>query len=114
MISHAITISGMVAVAEDKPLLLERDAELARLSALLGRAQAGSGAEVAIGGPAGSRRTAQLAAAAPGARRLPPPGRPGAGGGAGSWARGDAPASEFAAVHVLYWLSVNLADRQPL
>src|SRR4029077_10104143 len=53
MNGHAITISGMVAVAEAKPLLLERDVELARLSALLGNAQAGSGAVVAIGGPAG-------------------------------------------------------------
>src|SRR5689334_6529889 len=62
MIGHAITISGMVAVAEAKPLLLERDAELARLSALLGSAQAGSGAVVAIGGPAGIGKTELLAA----------------------------------------------------
>jgi long-subunit acyl-CoA synthetase (AMP-forming) len=38
-----ITISGMVAVAETRPLLLERDGELARLSALLDQAHAGSG-----------------------------------------------------------------------
>ena len=37
-----------------------------------------------------------------------------AGAGALGLAAGDAPASKFAAVHGLYWLCVNLADRQPL
>jgi predicted ATPase len=37
-----------------------------------------------------------------------------AGAGALGLAAGDAPSSEFAAVHGLYWLCVNLADRQPL
>jgi DNA-binding CsgD family transcriptional regulator len=153
MIGHAITISGMVAVAEAKPLLLERDAELARLSALLGSAQAGSGAVVAIGGPAGIGKTELLAAvhrfagdrgfrllrargreleagmafsvvrqlleqpvlsASAGERRRLLAGPARAGAGALGLAAGDAPASEFAAVHGLYWLCVNLADRQPL
>ena len=56
MIGHAITISGMVAIAEDKPLLLERDAELARLGALLGNAQAGSGSVWPSAGRLGSER----------------------------------------------------------
>ena len=43
-----VTISGMVTVAEPVPLLLERDAELARLSALLEQAHAASGAVVTI------------------------------------------------------------------
>jgi hypothetical protein len=55
-----ITISGMVAVAEPKPLLLERDAELARLSALLEKAHAGSGSVAAISGPAGICRIDQI------------------------------------------------------
>jgi DNA-binding CsgD family transcriptional regulator len=153
MISHAITISGMVAVAEAKPPLLERDAELARLSALLGSAQAGSGAVVAIGGPAGIGKTELLAAvhrfagdrgfrslrargreleagmafsvvrqlleqsvlsASAGERRRLLAGPARAGAGALGLAAGDSPASEFAAVHGLYWLCVNLADRQPL
>jgi len=153
MIGHAITISGMVAVAEAKPLLLERDAELARLSALLGSAQAGSGAVVAIGGPAGIGKTELLAAAhrfagdrgfrslrargreleagmafsvvrqlleqpvmsaSAGERRRLLAGPARAGAGALGLAAGDAPASEFAAVHGLYWLCANLADRQPL
>src|SRR5690348_14584846 len=153
MISHAITISDMVAVAEDKPLLLERDAELARLSALLGSAQAGSGAVVAIGGPAGIGKTELMTAvhrfagdrgfrslrargreleagmafsvvrqlleqsvvsASAGERRRLLAGPARAGAGALGLAAGDAPASEFAAVHGLYWLCVNLADRQPL
>src|SRR5690242_20744118 len=153
MISHAITISGMVAVAEAKPLLLERDAELARLSALLGSAQAGSGAVVAIGGPAGIGKTELLAAvhrfagdrgfrllrargreleadmafsvvrqlleqpvlsaaAAERRRLLTGPAR--AGAGALGLAAGDSPASDFAAVHGLYWLCANLAERKPL
>jgi AAA ATPase domain len=57
-----ITISGMVTVAESRPLLLERDAELARLSALLEKAYAGSGAVVAISGPPGIGKTELLAA----------------------------------------------------
>jgi len=153
MNGHAITISGMVAVAEAKPLLLERDVELARLSALLGNAQAGSGAVVAIGGPAGIGKTELLAAvhrfaadrgfrslrargreleagmafsvvrqlleqpvlsASAGERRRLLAGPARAGAGALGLAAGDAPASEFAAVHGLYWLCANLADRQPL
>ena len=43
-----VTISGMVTVAEPVPLLLERDAEVARLSALLEKARAGRGAVVTI------------------------------------------------------------------
>lgn len=57
-----ITISGMVAVAETRPLLLERDRELARLSALLDQAQAGSGSVVAVSGPPGIGKTELLAA----------------------------------------------------
>jgi hypothetical protein len=38
---RVVTISGMVTVAEPVPLLLERDAELARLSALLKHAGSG-------------------------------------------------------------------------
>jgi DNA-binding CsgD family transcriptional regulator len=148
-----ITISGMGAVAGPKPLLLERDAELAQLSALLEKAQAGSGSVVAVSGPAGIGKTELLTAvhrlagdrgfrslrargreleagmafsvvrqlleqpvlsASAGERRrlLAGPARGGA--GALGLAAGDAPASEFAAVHGLYWLCVNLADRQPL
>jgi DNA-binding CsgD family transcriptional regulator len=153
MIGHVITINGMGAVAGTKPPLLERDAELARLGALLGNAQAGSGSVVAVSGPAGIGKTELLTAvhrlagdrgfrslrargreleagmafsvvrqlleqpvlsASAGERRrlLAGPGR--AGAGALGLAAGDAPASEFAAVHGLYWLCVNLADRQPL
>src|SRR5262249_56652496 len=54
-----------------------------------------------LSAPAGERR-----------RLLAGPAR--AGAGALGLAAGDAPASEFAAVHGLYWLCVNLADRQPL
>ncbi|MGN6177152.1 MAG: ATP-binding protein, partial [Streptosporangiaceae bacterium] len=143
----------MVAVAEPKPLLLERDAELARLSALLEKAHAGSGAVAAISGPAGIGKTELLAAvhriaedrgfrslrargreleadmafsvvrqlleqpvlsASAGERRRLLAGPARAGAGALGLAAGDAPASEFAAVHGLYWLCVNLADRQPL
>ncbi|HEY7361220.1 MAG TPA: AAA family ATPase, partial [Streptosporangiaceae bacterium] len=142
----------MGAVAGPMPLL-ERDAELARLSALLEQAHAGSGSVVAVSGPAGIGKTELLAAvhrlaadrgfrslrargreleagmafsvvrqlleqpvlsASAGERRrlLAGPARVGA--GALGLAAGDAPASEFAAVHGLYWLCVNLADRQPL
>jgi predicted ATPase len=52
----------MVTVAEPVPLLLERDAELARLSALLEQAHAGSGAVVTLSGPAGIGKTQLLAA----------------------------------------------------
>jgi hypothetical protein len=148
-----ITISGMVAVAEPKPLLLERDAELARLSALLEKAHAGSGAVAAISGPAGIGKTELLAAvhrlaedrgfrslrargreleaemafsvvrqlleqpvlsASAGERRRLLAGPARAGAGALGLAAGDASASEFAAVHGLYWLCVNLADRRQL
>jgi len=51
----------MVAVAGTKPLLLERDAELARLDALLEQAHAGSGSVVTI---TGGRGCAQLVSAA--------------------------------------------------
>jgi hypothetical protein len=57
-----VTISGMVTVAEPVPLLLERDAEQARLSALLEQARAGRGAVVTISGPAGIGKTQLLAA----------------------------------------------------
>jgi DNA-binding CsgD family transcriptional regulator len=153
MVGHVITINGMGAVARTKPPLLERDAELARLGALLGNAQAGSGSVVAVSGPAGIGKTELLtavhqlagdrgvrslrargreleagmafsvvrqlleqpvlsASASERRRLLAGPGR--AGAGALGLAAGDAPASEFAAVHGLYWLCVNLADRQPL
>ena len=59
---HAITISGMVAVAEAGPPLLERDAELVRLGALLERAQAGGGSVAAVSGPAGIGKTELLTA----------------------------------------------------
>src|SRR5215469_5791472 len=152
MAGHVITISGMGAVAGAEPLL-ERDAELARLSALLEKAQAGSGSVVAVSGPAGIGKTELLAAAhrfagdrgfrslrargreleagmafsvvrqlleqpvmsasaAERRRLLAGPAR--AGAGALGLAAGDAPASEFAAVHGLYWLCMNFADRQPL
>ncbi len=150
---HVITISGMGAVAGPKPLLLERDAELARLSALLGNAQAGSGSVVAVSGPAGIGKTALLTAvhrlagdrgfrslrargreleagmafsvvrqlleqpvlsASAGERRRLLAGPARAGAGALGLSAGDSPASEFAAVHGLYWLCVNLADHQPL
>ena len=57
-----VTISGMVAVAGTKPLLLERDAELARLSVLLEQARVGSGSVVVINGPGGIGKTELLAA----------------------------------------------------
>ena len=153
MDGHVITISGMGAVAGPEPLLLERDTELARLSALLGNAQAGSGSVVAVSGPAGIGKTELLtavhrlagdrgfrslrargreleagmafsvvrqlleqpvlsASAAERRRLLAGPAR--AGAGALGLSAGDSPASEFAAVHGLYWLCLNLADRKPL
>jgi hypothetical protein len=56
MAGHVITINGMGAVAGPEPLLLERDAELARLGALLGNAQAGSGSVWPSAGRLGSER----------------------------------------------------------
>jgi DNA-binding CsgD family transcriptional regulator len=148
-----ITISGMVTVAESRPLLLERDAELARLSVLLEKAHAGSGAVVAISGPPGIGKTELLAAvhriagergfrtlrargrdleadmafsvvrqlleqpvlsASAGERRRLLAGPARAGAGALGLAAGASPASEFAAVHGLYWLCANLAERKPL
>jgi len=142
-----------VVVAEAKPLLLERDVELARLSVLLEKAHAGSGAVVAISGPAGIGKTELLAAVhrlagdrgfrslrargreleadmafsvvrqlleqpvlspSAGERRRLLAGPARAGAGALGLAAGNSPASEFAAVHGLYWLCVNLAERQPL
>ena len=140
-------------VAERVPLLLERDAELARLSSLLEKACAGSGAVVTISGPAGIGKTQLLAAAhrlaadrgfrslrargreleadmafsvvrqlleqpvlsaSAGERRRLLAGPARAGAGALGLAAGDSPASEFAAVHGLYWLCANLAERKPL
>src|ERR1700720_3773073 len=92
----------MVTVAEPVPLLLERDAEQARLSALLEQARAGSGAVVTISGPASAGERRLLAG----------PAR--AGAGALGLAAGDSPVSEFAAVHGLYWLCANLAEPKPL
>ncbi len=148
-----ITISGMVAVAETRPLLLERDGELARLSALLDHAQAGSGSVVAVSGPPGIGKTELLAAvhrvagdrgfrslrargreleagmafsvvrqlleqpllSASGSERrrlLEGPAR--AGASALGLEPDESPVSEFAAVHGLYWLCLNLAERRPL
>ena len=141
------------AVTESVPLLLERDAQLARVSALLAEASAGRGAVVVVGGPAGIGKTELLAAVGQRAgalrfgvlsargreleaemafavvrqlveaavlsadarerrRLLAGPARVGA--GALGLAAGAAPDSEFAAVHGLYWLCVNLAGRGPL
>ena len=143
----------MVTVAEPVPLLLERDAEQTRLSALLEQARAGGGAVVTISGPAGIAKTQLLAAvyrlaadrgfrslrargreleadmafsvvrqlleqpvlsasASERRRLLAGPAR--AGAGALGLAAGDSPASDFAAVHGLYWLCANLAERRPL
>ena len=143
----------MRAVAESAPLLLERDAQLARASAVLAEASAGRGAVVVVGGPAGIGKTGLLAAVGQRAgvlgfrvlsargreleaemafgvvrqlveaavlsadarerrRLLAGPAR--AGAGALGLAAGAAPDSEFAAVHGLYWLCVNLAGRGPL
>src|SRR5262245_18298373 len=62
MAGHVITISGMGAVAGPEALLLGRDAGMARLSALLGNAQAGNGSVVAVSGPAGIGKTELLTA----------------------------------------------------
>ena len=143
----------MVAVAKPKPLLLERDAELAWLSALLEKARSGSGAVAVISGPPGIGKTVLLAAvhrlasdrgfrtlraqgreleadmaysvvrqlleqpvlsASAGEQRrlLAGPARTGA--SALGLERGNSPVSDFAAVHGLYWLCVNLAERRPL
>jgi AAA ATPase domain len=143
----------MGAVAEYVPVLLEREAELARVSALLAGAAAGRGAVVVAGGPAGIGKTALLAAvreragergfrvlaargreleagmafavarqlveaavlsAGAGERRRLLAGPARAGAGALGLAAGAAPDSEFAAVHGLYWLCLNLAGRAPL
>ena len=142
----------MAAVAGSERLL-ERDVELARLTALLAQAQAGSGAVAAIEGPAGIGKTALLEAlrrqaadrgvrslrargrvleagmafavmrqlmepvvlsssAADRRRLLAGPARFGA--GALGLPGGAAPDSEFAAIHGLYWLVANLAERTPL
>ena len=143
----------MVAVAKSKPLLLERDAELARLSDLLEKAQAGSGAVAVISGPPGIGKTELLAAvhrlagdqgfrslrargreleadmafsvvrqlleqpvlsasASERRRLLTGPAR--AGASALGLEPGKSPVSDFAAVHGLYWLCLNLAERTPL
>ena len=147
-----VTIGCMAAVAGSERLL-ERDVELARLTALLAQAQAGSGAVAAIEGPAGIGKTALLEAlrrqaadlgirslrargrvleagmafavvrqlmepvvlsssAADRRRLLAGPARFGA--GALGLPGGAAPDSEFAAIHGLYWLVANLAERTPL
>ncbi len=143
----------MVAVAKPKPLLLERDAELAWLSALLEKAQAGSGGVAVISGPPGIGKTALLAAvhwlagdrgfrslrargreleadmafsvvrqlleqpvlsASAGERRRLLAGPARAGASALGLEPGNSPVSDFAAIHGLYWLCVNLAERTPL
>ena len=137
----------------DRLVLLERDAELARLLVLLDQARAGHGAVVAIEGSAGIGKTNLLAAtrglaaargfrvltargreleaemafavvgqlleppllAATGAARrrlLAGPARVGA--GALGLPGGAVPESEFAALHGLYWLCVNLVGGTPL
>jgi DNA-binding CsgD family transcriptional regulator len=142
----------MAAVAGSQRLL-ERDAELARLSALLAGAQAGRGAVAAIEGPAGIGKTALLDAlhgqaaergvlslrarghvleagmafavmrqlmepvalsAPPAERRRLLDGQARFGAGALGLPGGAAPDSEFAAIHGLYWLLANLAERAPL
>ena len=143
----------MVAVAKPTPLLLERDAELAWLTALLEKAQAGSGGVAVISGPPGIGKTALLAAvhrlaggrgfrslrargreleadmafsvvrqlleqpvlsASAGERRRLLAGPARAGANALGLEPGNSPVSDFAAVHGLYWLCVNLAERAPL
>jgi DNA-binding CsgD family transcriptional regulator len=134
-------------------VLLERDLEVAQLTALLGQARAGQGAVAAIEGPAGIGKTGLLsalrrlaadrgfqtlhargrelesemafgvarqlleppllAAAAPRSHRLlAGPARTGA--GALGLPAGTTPASDFDALHGLYWLCVNLAGNAPL
>jgi len=143
----------MVAIAKPRPLLLERDAELAWLSALLEKAQAGSGAVAVISGPPGIGKTELLAAvhrlagdrgfrslrargreleadmafsvvrqlleqpvlsAPAGLRRRLLAGPARAGASALGLEPGNSPVSDFAAIHGLYWLCVNLAERAPL
>jgi hypothetical protein len=143
----------MVAVAKPVPLLLERDAELAWLDALLEKAQASSGGMAVISGPPGIGKTALLAAmhrlardrgfrslraqgreleadmafsvvrqlleqpvlsASAGERRRLLAGPARAGANALGLEPGTSPVSDFAAVHGLYWLCVNLAERTPL
>ena len=55
-----------------------------------------------------------LLSASAGERRRLLAGPARAGAGALGLAAGDSPASEFAAVHGLYWLCANLAERKPL
>jgi AAA ATPase domain len=143
----------MAGATRSETILLERDVELARLSALMDEATAGRGAVVAVEGPAGIGKTELLAAvrqqadergfrtlrargreleaemafavvgqllepvvmsagSAERRRLLAGPAR--AGAGALGLAAGAAPVSEFAALHGLYWLCVNLAERMPL
>jgi DNA-binding CsgD family transcriptional regulator len=143
----------MVAIAKPRPLLLERDAELAWLSALLEKAQAGTGAVAVISGPPGIGKTELLAAvhrlagdrgfrslrargreleadmafsvlrqlleqpvlsASAGERRRLLAGPARAGASALGLGPGNSPVSDFAAIHGLYWLCVNLAERAPL
>ena len=143
----------MVAIAKPKPLLLERDAELAWLGALLENAQAGSGAVAVISGPPGIGKTELLAAvhrlagdrgfrslrargseleadmafsvvrqlleqpvlsASAGERRRLLAGPARAGASALGLAPGSSPVSDFAAIHGLYWLCVNLAEHAPV
>jgi DNA-binding CsgD family transcriptional regulator len=133
--------------------LLEREAELERLSALLAAAQAGRGAVAAVEGPAGIGKTSLLEAlhshgadcgvrslrargrvleagmafavmrqlmepvvrsASPADRRRMLDGQARFGAGALGLPGGTAPDSEFAAIHGLYWLLANLAERTPL
>src|SRR5689334_6935156 len=60
-----VTISGMVTVAEPVPLLLARDSDQARLSALLEQSRAGGGAVATSSGPAGIAKTQLLPAVHP-------------------------------------------------
>jgi DNA-binding CsgD family transcriptional regulator len=143
----------MVFAATADPPLLERDAELGRLDAMLAKASAGTGAVLKVSGPAGIGKSELLAegrrragqqglrslnacgreletgmafavvrqllepavlSAGPAERRrlLRGPARDGA--ATLGLATGTAPASEFAAIHGLYWLCANLAEQGPL
>jgi DNA-binding CsgD family transcriptional regulator len=143
----------MVTAAKPAPPLLERDAELARLGALLEKARSGNGGVAVISGPPGIGKTALLAAvhrlagqrgfrslrargreleadmaysvvrqlleqpvlsAPAGERRRLLAGPAQAGASALGLEPGNSPVSDFAAVHGLYWLCVNLAERMPL
>jgi DNA-binding CsgD family transcriptional regulator len=136
----------------DTPLL-ERDAELGHLDAMLAKVSAGSGAVVRVSGPAGIGKSELLAAArqraaqhglqslsacgreletemafaavrqllepavlsaGPAQRRQLLRGLARAGAALLGLAAGPAPDSEFAAIHGLYWLCANLAERGPL